>query len=90
MLNVCETSREIVIEPAARQWLGRGNWPGWQQGGNPLNQQAIASRVGLGLDADRPVIMTGHQAGFWHPGILVKYLGAEILSDRLSAQPAWL
>lgn len=39
--------------------------------------------------------MTGHQAAFWHPGILAKYLAAdaachECLSRGLSAAPAWV
>lgn len=36
-----------------------------------------AARQELGLPTDRPVIMTGHQVGFWHPGILAKYIAAD-------------
>ena len=37
------------------------------------------SRAALGLPADRPVVMTGHQAGIWHAGIAEKFvLGAEV------------
>jgi hypothetical protein len=34
-------------------------------------------RARFGLPTDRPVILTGHQAGFWHPGILSKYIAAD-------------
>jgi nicotinate-nucleotide adenylyltransferase len=31
-------------------------------------------RAALGLPVDRPVIMTGHQAGIWHAGIAEKFV----------------
>ena len=34
-------------------------------------------REQLGLPVHGPVIMTGHQAEFWHPGILAKYLACD-------------
>jgi hypothetical protein len=37
------------------------------------------TREELGLPLDRPIIMTGHQAGIWHAGIAEKFVrGAEI------------
>ena len=37
-----------------------------------------------------PVIMSGHQAGVWHPGILVKRLALEAAAEAFGAEPAWL
>jgi hypothetical protein len=34
--------------------------------------------------------MTGHQAAFWHPGILAKYLAADAAARSLAAKPAWI
>lgn len=44
----------------------------------------------LGLPIDRPLIMTGHQAEFWHPGILAKYLAADAAAGVIEADVAWL
>ncbi|MFN0133771.1 MAG: hypothetical protein ACKVW3_14730 [Phycisphaerales bacterium] len=49
-----------------------------------------ASRRALGLPTDRPIIMTGHQPDFWHPGILAKYLATHAACRALNADPAWL
>lgn len=51
---------------------------------------ALLIRRELGLATDRPIIMTGHHAEFWHAGILSKYLAADAASFALGAQPAWL
>ncbi len=47
-------------------------------------------REQLHLPTDRPIIMTGHQAAFWHPGILAKYLAADAAGRALGASPAWV
>jgi hypothetical protein len=44
-----------------------------------------SARQELGLSTDRPVVMTGHQAGLWHAGILAKYILARELADRRGA-----
>lgn len=48
-----------------------------------ITPQALAFREELGLPTDRPIIMTGHQPGFWHAGILVKYLAADALASAV-------
>lgn len=53
----------------------------------PLNRGTLDSlsadlREVLGISTDRPVVMTGHQAGFWHCGILAKSLAAAGLASR--------
>ncbi len=34
--------------------------------------------------------MTGHQAEFWHPGILAKYVAADAAARAFGASPAWV
>ncbi len=72
----------LTIRPPAAAWrsLVRHN----------TTPDAVLIRRELGLATDRPIIMTGHQAEFWHPGILAKYLAADAASIALNAQPAWL
>lgn len=47
-------------------------------------------RAQLGLATDRPIVLTGHQAQVWHPGILAKYLAADAAARMIGAVPAWL
>jgi len=49
-----------------------------------------AARAELGLAVDRPIVMVGHQAAFWHAGIAAKLAAAGELADRLGAQLVWL
>ena len=47
-------------------------------------------REQLGLPIDKPIIMTGHQAQLWHPGILAKLLAAQALAERVGGVAVWL
>ncbi|MGA1222965.1 MAG: hypothetical protein ACO31E_00190, partial [Phycisphaerales bacterium] len=50
--------------------------------GETLGAWRRASRAALGLPVDRPVVMTGHQAGIWHAGIAEKFLvGAALAAE---------
>lgn len=72
----------LTIRPDPARWralLRRNTTP-----------RAAAFRQQLRLPTDRPIIMTGHQAEFWHPGILAKYLAADAAAATLRAAPAWL
>lgn len=55
-----------------------------------LTPQAAQFRAELGLDSTCPIIMSGHQAEFWHPGILAKFLALQHAAARWGAQAAWL
>jgi hypothetical protein len=44
----------------------------------------------LGLPTGRPLILTGHQPGFFHPGVLAKYITARELAARSGAAVAML
>lgn len=46
-------------------------------------------RAQLGLPHG-PLVLAGHQATFWHPGILAKWLAACAAADSLPATWAWL
>lgn len=56
------------------------------------DSQARAFRREIGLPDRGPVVMSGHQAEFWHPGILAKYLPGDALASASGddATFAWL
>lgn len=45
--------------------------------GRPVDAWRVEMRAALGLPVDRPIVMTGHQAGIWHAGIAEKFLLGE-------------
>jgi len=55
----------------------------------PIDESSERFRKELGLPTDGPIVMTGHQPTFWHPGILAKYLAADALADTLGARAVW-
>jgi hypothetical protein len=61
----------------------------WAPPRGPIDRASAAFRAAIGLPADRPVVMTGHQPVFWHAGILAKYLAAAAIAGRLDAAIAW-
>jgi hypothetical protein len=56
----------------------------------PSDAAKRAFREQLGLSPDRAIIMSGHQAGVWHAGILAKWLVLRAAAARTGAQAAWL
>lgn len=73
---------ELTIEPAARTWASLVR--------HDTGERATRFRRQLGLPTNAPVIMSGHQAEVWHPGILSKYLAAISGAEAIGAHPAWL
>jgi hypothetical protein len=55
-----------------------------------LSTEQRTAREQLGLPTDRPIVMTGHQAEFWHLGVLAKYLAASAFSLASKAHASWL
>jgi hypothetical protein len=51
---------------------------------------AKRSREQLGLATDRPIIMSGHQAELWHPGIAAKAFAMSHAAIINAGQPVWL
>ncbi|MDZ4753220.1 MAG: hypothetical protein SGJ11_01830 [Phycisphaerae bacterium] len=58
--------------------------------GTPLTEWQRSGRAVLGLAIDRPIIVTGHQAGIWHAGILAKWFLADALANRCAGEAAAL
>ena len=76
----------LLIAPPAADWL-----PPLRAAGAPmLSPDAQRFRTQLGLPIDRPIILSGHQAAIWHPGILAKYLLAHEVASSLNACATWL
>jgi hypothetical protein len=78
--------RSVTLTPGADAWAGlvRG-W--WNEHPHP---ERTTFRSQLGLPTDRPVIMSGHQAEFWHPGIFAKYVATGAAASALGAAGAWV
>ncbi|MBX3359217.1 MAG: hypothetical protein KF745_12410 [Phycisphaeraceae bacterium] len=75
----------LRIEPPA------GEWPALVASHRSgMTEQKRAFRAQLNLPADRPVIMSGHQAEFWHPGILAKWLATVSAAEITTAGAAWI
>jgi hypothetical protein len=78
------TEAEITVRPEAGAWgalLGKRA---------PLDARARRFREQMGLPVDRPVILSGHQAQVWHPGILAKLMAARAAGDAHGSAVAWL
>lgn len=74
---------ELLFDPAPGSWPGLVRVP-------PSDETTRRTREMLGLALDRPVIMAGHQPGFWHPGILAKWVATHALAERVGGVGAWV
>ncbi len=76
---------DLTLRPSATTWqaLVHGRHA-------ELDGRARVFRRQLGLDPDRPVVMSGHQPQFWHPGILAKLMALGEAARRTGAQAVWL
>jgi len=53
----------------------------------PIAAQAREhTRRQLGLPTSGAIIMTGHQAAFWHAGILAKYIASDLLAAKMRVE----
>jgi hypothetical protein len=74
---------ELILEPECGDWPRLTvHAPSGMVRGLALAEWRRLTRTELGLDADRPLIATGHQTMLWHPGILAKYLTVDALAAR--------
>ncbi len=55
-----------------------------------LDARSKQLRAELGLPADHPIIMSGHQAAFWHAGILAKVFAADAAARSTNGAAAWI
>lgn len=76
---------ELVIDPPGDRWPALLGAPA-----RHTDDRARRMREQLALPTDRPIVMTGHQAWIWHPGILAKYLACDAAAGALRAAPAWV
>jgi len=64
---------------------------GWGMGAAPAPASASgAARARVGIPEGVPVVMTGHQAEPWHPGIAVKFLLARAAADAVGGACVWI
>lgn len=54
------------------------------------NADAQAFRRELGLPTTGPILMSGHQPGLWHPGILAKWVAMVHGAALMNVQAAWV
>lgn len=73
---------QVLIRPDAAAW--RAAAP------STLDPSAARFRAQLGLPTERPVVMSGHQAQVWHPGILAKLFALRAFARRTGAAAAWV
>jgi len=52
------------------------------------DDRACQTRDQLGFSTTKPIVMTGHQAAWWHPGILAKYIACQKIAACLGAASA--
>lgn len=76
-------NRSLTLQPEAAAWVRLLRQP-------PEGMTARGTRETLGLPTDLPIVMGGHQPGFWHPGILAKFLSIRACCARTSAAGAWI
>lgn len=74
---------DLTIAPPPAAWQTHVS-------GAPVPARASRFRTQLGLPPDGPLLLSGHQPGFWHMGIAAKYLACEVAARATGASPAWL
>lgn len=81
--SATERGPEFVIRPAVADWRLATRH-------RHVDAAARQFRRELGLPDDRPIIMSGHQAQIWHPGILAKLLALSAAAEFADAAAAWI
>lgn len=86
-----EQAIDITVRPASAT-DGRAQWSAlavehWRKRA-AVRTEALSTRAALGLPTNRPVVMTGHQAEWWHAGILTKALAADAVAQKCDGSTA--
>lgn len=81
------TVQRVALEPNPSDWAARAlaHWAITLR-----EPKHLAFRAALGLPTDRPIVMSGHQAAFWHMGIVAKVIAADETARRCAAASAWV
>lgn len=74
----------MTVEPGGTVWRQALSGPA------PVDPTTVLTRSALGLATDRPVVLSGHQAGVWHAGILAKLIAVGAASASSGAAAAWV
>lgn len=87
-------SESVTLRPDPRSWPLTAAAYAVEQSARDHDRR-VRLREQLGLPAEGLVIMAGHQAEIWHPGILAKWFAmhaqVRVLRARgLQATPAWI
>ena len=64
------------------------DWAAWASALSTKRQSP--ARAVLGLDPDRPIVMSGHQPIVFHNGILSKLIALDEAAKRTNAQAVWI
>jgi len=75
--------RSVRLGPEPSEWIARTRH-------GSLDARARRFREQLGLPTDRTVFFSGHQAEFWHPGILAKGFALDAARASWGVHAAWL
>jgi hypothetical protein len=77
--------RTLAIEPDPSRWMDaiHAAGPGRERVlGRTVAAWRALTRSELGLPEGGPLVMTGHQPLFWHPGILAKFIATDAFAQR--------
>lgn len=74
-------SSAVIVQPPVTGWPARAR---------TLPAIAHETRLALGLPAARAVIMSGHQAELWHPGIAAKAFAMTHIAHACAGASAWV
>lgn len=75
----------LTIDPDARLWRGmiERRW-------SEVDERARQFRRELGLPTDRPIIAAGHEAAYWHGGVIAKVFALQSAARQVGGSPAWI
>jgi len=85
--------KSLTIEPAPANAVWHPAARSIAVNAGPVGVEAAVLkefRMQLGLPRDIPVILSGHQPGFWHAGILAKLFAVAAACESAKAFPAWV
>ncbi len=81
-MNMSDAS-VVTVVPEGSEWAGVVR-------GRVVSEGHRRFRTQLGLRADGPVVMAGHQPVVWHPGILAKMIALGAAARAVDGQAAWV
>ncbi len=74
---------QIIVEPGFDRWRDALSE-------RSISEHAEHDRRILGLPVDAPIVMSGHQAMVFHPGIVAKIASLMHAAEQTGARPVWI